>query len=122
MVLQVCAELHDDGSVLSDEDIESWKENVSCTPSYKKIACTMCLCMGVSNGLIFMTYCYKCFSSFPAVACLVACLGRDRRQPEMRLHSQTTGAAGAAAAAAAVAVEAMVSSSLGMLLIHVNRT
>ena len=42
----------------------------------------------------------------------------------MRLHSQTTGAAGAAAAAAAVAVavEAMVSSSLGMLVIHVNRT
>lgn len=31
MVLQVCAELHDDGSVLSDEDRESWKENVSCT-------------------------------------------------------------------------------------------
>ena len=76
--------------------------------------------MGVSNGLIFMTYCYKCFFSFSAVACLVACLGRDRRQPEMRLHSHTTGAAGAAAAA--VAVEAMVSSSLGMLVIHVNRT
>ncbi|XP_078382607.1 E3 ubiquitin-protein ligase rnf213-alpha-like isoform X3 [Oculina patagonica] len=28
VVLQVCAELHDDGSVLSDEDRESWEENV----------------------------------------------------------------------------------------------
>ena len=51
-----------------------------------------------------------CFSSFPSVACLVACLGRDRRQPEIRLRSQATGAAGAAPAA--VAVETMVSSSL----------
>ena len=67
-----------------------------------------------------MMYGYKGFSSFPAVACLVACLSRDRRQPEIGLRLQATGVAGAAAAE--VAVEAMVSSSFAILIIHVKRT
>lgn len=68
MVLQVCAELHDDGSVLSDEDRESWKENVSCTPNYY-VLMYGCLHWTYIHGVLLQ----RLFLIFGFYICIATC-------------------------------------------------